>query len=336
MSKKDPANQDPAPPLTSEWRDHTGILATLERTFGTAVKNVTFSVGIKVPRRVGLFYLEGTTPETLVKELSRRLAKLRPDWLAGAVELPRLMEVQTHPFFPKFQVALVEESILAALSRGEVILAVENDPTPVVGPALFLSCLEQSSFKKSPWRLPGVAFRLFAFYLAVFSAANYIAIVSYQYFALPLKFFLLLAQARLKSPLPSLFEVLLLELLLEIMREGAERIHHPSGLYIGALGGLTVAAGLAVTNLVNPFAALFCATGQVATLVLPIRALLPTIRWLKLGSVVMTSLFGILGAIITASLIVVHLVSVDLAELYPVTADAPVTDTRQAKSEPLS
>jgi spore germination protein len=314
MKNKDLASQNATQPDWPEWTDNTGILFTLRQNFGAALKYHPISVGSKYPRTAGIFFLDGIANSEMVAEFVSRLTELRVDYLSESKELPRLIGFQPYPLFRKFQTVAAPEAGASALRHGQIIIALANDPTLLTGPLLFLSYLQKSSWKQPPWHWFSLIFRIVAFGMAIFSSATYIAIVSYQYYAIPLNLFFILAQTRLKSPLPPVMEVLLLELLFEIMRKGATKIQNSASLYIGTLGSLAVAAGLATVGLINPFAALFCGIAQVANLVLPIRDLAPTIGWLKLGSIIMTSLFGIIGAIITASLMVVHLVSADLSE----------------------
>jgi spore germination protein len=297
----------------SEWLASSSNLTTLKNYFGDRLKCLSSAVGSEYPRRIGLLFLEGTTDCELVAEFSRRIREIQVEWLAGANRLIRLIGARSYLVFPGFQITQQPEYAVAALQRGQIILTLENDPILVIAPATFLFFFRNSDSDWSQWLSPGLILRMGAFALAVFLPALYMAIISYQYYAIPVKLFFLLAESRLKVPFPPLIEVLLLEALLEMFQEGAAKISNPAGTVIGTLGGILAAAGIAAVGLVTPTAALFCGTAQLAASVLPVKDLLSTIRWLKYGSIIMTAIFGILGTVITASLTVAHLVSLDLS-----------------------
>jgi spore germination protein len=263
---------------------------------------------------VGLFFLEGVADYGLVAEISRRIMAIRVEWLEGTEHLISLIGDRSYWIFPEFQMIQQPKSAAAALWCGQVILALKDEPMLVIAPAVFLSFFQKPGSNWGQWLSPGLILRVGAFALTVFLPALYMALISSQYYTVPLKLFFMLAESRIKAPFPPLIEVLLLEALLEMFREGAAKISNSADSVTGAFGGLLAAAGIAAASLVSPIAALFCGTAQLAALVLPVRDLLATIRWLKYGSIIMTAIFGILGAVITASLTMAHLVSLGLSD----------------------
>jgi spore germination protein len=286
-----------------EWLASSGNFVTLKNYFGDQLKCLSCLVSSKYPSSVGLIFIQGVTDCELVAEFSRRILAIRVERLSG-----------TYWIFPGFQMTQQPKSAAVALQRGQILLALKDEPLLAIAPATFLFFFQKPGSDWNQWLSVGLLLRVGAFALAAFLPALYMALISYQYYAVPLQLFFLVAESRLKAPLPPLIEVLLLEALLEMFREGAAKVSNPVGIVIGTLGGLLAAAGIAAVGLVSPIAALFCGTAQLAALVLPIKDLLATIRWLKYGSIIMAAIFGVLGAVITASLTVVHLVSLGLSD----------------------
>ncbi|HEX3046867.1 MAG TPA: spore germination protein, partial [Bacillota bacterium] len=67
-------------------------------------------------------------------------------------------------------------------------------------------------------------------------------------------------------------------------------------------------------GLVSPAAAAFCSTALLFSLVFPIEDLIYPTRTIMLVSIIMTAIFGVLGMVITASLVVAYLVSLKTAD----------------------
>lgn len=302
------------PEAAPDWTAAAAAVAALRNYFGDRLRIDSLRIGSKFPRPAGLVYLEGTTDPGLVAEYSRRLRVMKVELLEGTAQLARLLEDRSFWLFPGFQSAACPETAAAALYQGQLLLLTEGDAALLMMPGLFLNFFKRPCFAPTGWLVPEAVFRLSAFAAALFLPAFYIALASFQYYAVPVKLFFLVAEARIKTPFPPVVEVLLLEAVLEMIREGARKITATSGDLISVIGGLLAAAGLAGTGLVNPVAAFFCGAALLASLAFAAPDLLFTMRCLMFASIVMTEFFGVLGMIIVASLTVANLVSLETAD----------------------
>ena len=306
-----PDNLNPPEP---EWKWDGESLEKVEEILGHHLQQKITQVGSEYPRAVGLFYLEGKTRPGFIAEFSCRLESITAGWVSDLKHLARLVGNRSFWLFPEFQIAESPESAALSLSQGKTLLMFAGEQSFLIFPADFLSFFLKPGDPSGGWFSAGVAFRLGAFAVALFLPAFYIAMISFQYYAVSVKLFILLAEFRMKAPFPPVIEVLLLEALIEALREGADKLASPLGKLMGPIGGFLAAVGLAVSGLVNPVASVFCSAALMASLVFPTRDLLYPMRVIVLGSIIMTAIFGILGMVITASLVVAYLVCLSTAE----------------------
>ena len=66
--------------------------------------------------------------------------------------------------------------------------------------------------------------RFTGLFIAIFAPALYIAMISFHYEVIPLKLLLTIGESRAKIPFPPILEALLMELVLEMLREAAVRL----------------------------------------------------------------------------------------------------------------
>lgn len=66
--------------------------------------------------------------------------------------------------------------------------------------------------------------RFTGLFIAIFAPALYIAMISFHYEVIPLKLLLTIGESRAKIPFPPILEALLMELVLEMLREAAIRL----------------------------------------------------------------------------------------------------------------
>lgn len=301
-------------PREAEWNISEKNFAALPKIFDRHLQKETFQVGSKYPRTVYLIYLEGTTAPDLITEFSKRLESLQTGWVANINHLTRLITNRAYWLFPEFQITSSLNNATSALAKGKMLLMLADETEAMIAPADFLSFFQNPGDSPGEWFSPGVILRLSAFALAIFLPAFYIAMVSFQYYAVSVKLFLLLAQVRTKVPFPPVIDVLFLITLLETIREGAIRLSTPPGKLISAIGGVLLAIGLGASGYVSPGSAIFCSSAFLVSLVFPIEDLLYPTRTIMLASIIMTAIFGVLGMVITASLAVSYLVGLNTSD----------------------
>ena len=168
---------------------------------------------------------------------------------------------------------------------------------------------------------------------AVFFPGFYLAVVNFNPEVLPTPLLLAFYEARQSVPFPALIEVLLMELSFELLREAGIRIPGPIGSTIGIVGGLIIGQAAVTANLVSPIIVIVVAVTALASFAIPNEELAGTFRLLKYFQIIVTSIFGIFGIIISWIIIVSHLArmeSFNFPYLMPIASD-DVNDNEDKK-----
>src|SRR5699024_8132872 len=125
-------------------------------------------------------------------------------------------------------------------------------PSAFIAPSTFFSFLESTEDLYMRWNVGSIlrTLRMIAMFISISITSFYVAIVTYEYVLIPSVLLLSLGKSRAEVPFPPLIEDLLLEFLVELLREAGARLPTKIGQTIGIVGGIiigesAVQAGLA-------------------------------------------------------------------------------------------
>jgi spore germination protein len=126
---------------------------------------------------------------------------------------------------------------------------------------------------------------------------------------IPLLLLFKMAGARQAVPFPALFEILLMDLAFELLREAGVRLPRPAGNAIGVVGGLIIGQSAVEAGLVSPFVLIVVALTAIAGFAIPHTKLVNSFRLTKYVILLFSSVLGLLGFWIGSLLVLIHLVS---------------------------
>lgn len=270
-------------------------------------------IGELSPGKVGVAYLEGAVQPELLAELTCRIERLKVDGVVGTGQLERLVRDFPWSPFPQFQATERLDKAIAALLAGKLLIMLDGDPVTMIAPVTFFD------FFQEPDDLNGNGFigafihwlRLLAAGLAIFFPAMYVAVMAYHYYIVPVHFLSVLAESRVRVPFPPVIEVLIIETVVELLRELALRLPHYIGVIVGVVAGVLLGLAAVFTGAISGFLLIVSMVALIASLVLPAHDLNFSLRVLKFVAIFATALFGVLGFVVTASVIFAHLVTME-------------------------
>ncbi|NLY88382.1 MAG: spore germination protein [Firmicutes bacterium] len=303
-------HRDPHDSFVKELHANLGLLR--RRIASSNLKFKVLEIGRFSPGKVGVAYLEGAVQPGLLAELTGRIERLKVDGVVGTGQMERLVRDFPWSPFPQFQAAERPDKAIAALLAGKLLLILDGDPVTLIAPATFFD------FFQEPDDLNGNGFtgafsrwlRLLAVGLGIFFPAMYVAVMAYHYYIVPLHFLAVLAESRVRVPFPPVIEVLIIEAVVELLRELASRLPHYIGVITGVVAGVLLGLAAVFTGAVSGFLIIVSMATLIASLVLP-ADLISSVRMLKFATIFATALFGVLGLVVTASVIFAHLVTME-------------------------
>lgn len=267
------------------------------------------SVGVRSHTDVAILYIEDIVEQGLVEQIEKRIHSFEIDGILDSGMLEQLTEPAWYSPFPQFQSTERPDKASAALLEGRIVLIVDNSPMVLILPTTVNSFFQASDDYYSRWQV--VSFirilRYFAAFIAMGLPGIYIAITNYQSEMIPTSLALSFSAARQGVPFSIVFEVILMELAFELLREAGIRLPGPMGNTIGIVGGLIIGDAAVSANLVSPLIVIVVALTAIASFSIPNEAFASAFRMTRYLIVLLSALLGLFGFILGCMIVLTHL-----------------------------
>lgn len=282
-------------------------------------------VGSKIPREVRLVYLKSMANEADVNTMRQRIQDLDVDELEDSSMLKQYIEDDSLSLFPQLHVTELPNLLSFTIQEGKIGVLVENSPISFIGPSTFFSFFESMEDMYMRWAA-GSALRLLrmlATFAALLLTPFYVAVVTYQYELIPTQLLITIGQSRSAVPFPPLLEAMLIELLLELLREAGARLPTKVGQTMGIVGGIVIGQAAVEAGLTSNILIIIVAMSALASFTTPSYLMGTSFRILRFPMILLAGIYGLVGIMFGICFIIIHLLKQTslgrpyLAPLYP-------------------
>lgn len=300
-----------------------GLIRKRMRVPDLIVKKVT--VGTDNKAEVYYFYLARFANQDNLTELERKL-DLMKDKIDGLYTSGQANDfIEDSPLSPFPQILNTErpDRVFANLSEGKIIIMSDFSPNAFIAPVTLFS-FYQSPDDFNSRVIVGSFYRMvrvFSFLAAIFLPAFYIAVVSFHYEVLPIELSKKLKLDISEIPYRPIFEALIVEVIIELIREASVRLPVALVQTIGIVGGLVVGDVIINAGLVSNMVVIVVALTAISSYVVPSVELNTSIRVLRFPFMFAASILGFFGILLGALALVVHLCNLNSLKspyLYPI------------------
>ncbi len=256
-----------------------------------------FSIGEINRGLCGLMYMDGIVNPGLLKTVRERLRNIKGDFIMGTGMLEQMIEDRPFSLFPSILSTERPERAAHQLSLGRVVIFVDGSPFAIIVPVTFSVLMDSPESNTQRWTSGTFSrlIRVFAFFCATVLSGLYLAVVLHSRDMIPTQLLGAITVARAGIPLPSLFEVLMMELFFELVREGGLRTPASVGGAIGIVGALILGQAAVSANMVSPVTLIIVALSGVGNIALPDYDLAFGLRIIKLMFIFLGALLGFAG-----------------------------------------
>ncbi|WP_026905618.1 spore germination protein [Paucisalibacillus globulus] len=284
-----------------------------------------FKIGKVSPKDVRLVYMKSIANEVDVQTMRQRLKEVDTDQVEDAIILKQYLEDSQTNFFPQFDITERPDRFTYNVLQGKLGVLVENSPAGFTAPATLFSFLESTEDLYMRWQ-GGTFYRLLRFFAMFFSiiiAPTYVAALSYQYAIIPTQLLITIGQSRAAVPFPPIFEVLLLEFMLELLREAGARLPTKVGQTMGIVGGIVIGQAAVEAGLTSNILIILVAMSALASFVTPSYLFGTSIRLVRFPLIILAGFFGLIGIVFGITLLIIHVTRLTslgrpyLVPLYP-------------------
>lgn len=289
----------------------TNISLIRKRIKNKDLKAEIFYLGKRTHTSICLMYMEGIVLPDLLREAKKRLQKIDIDAVLESGYIEQFIE--DSPFSPFPQVLYTErpDKVAAALLEGRVAIVVDGTPLVLIIPAVFneLFIAGDDYYERVFYGSFIRFFRFLASITGLMAPSYYIAFSSYHPELLPAELALALAGGRVRVPFPPIIEIVIMEFVVEILREASIRLPGKIGPTIGIVGALVLGEAAVAANLVSPSLLIIVAITAIGNNAVPNYSVGATLRFLRFFLITTTFFLGLYGLIMGMIFILIHLCS---------------------------
>lgn len=281
--------------FTELLRVNTALIRKIVKDEDLVAEDIMIGKRSKTP--CSMMYIKDIANDSLVNEVRRRLESIKIDYIIGIGQLEQLIEDST--FFYSPQVVLTErpDRVASMLVEGKVAVVMSGSPFVVIVPATFSDLLHSSedSYIRFPYANLLRIVRILGIILTILLPGLYVAITNYHHEMIPTDLLLAIEAAREKVPFPSVVEILIMEISLELIREAGIRIPGPIGPTLGIIGALILGQAAVAANIISPIMIIIVALTGIGSFAVPNYSLAFALRILRFGYIILGAVAGFLG-----------------------------------------
>ena len=250
-------------------RTNTSLLRRIVNNQNLIIENL--SVGKINKTKCAICYMQNITNSDLVAEAKFRLSNLSVDTIISSGQLEQLIQDDTQTGIPQILSTERPDKCVNGLMQGRIVILLNGNPYALIAPAVitdFLSSPEDSNL--NPVFANFLRFiRILALIITLLLPGIYIAVSSFHQEILPTELLFSIFASKESVPFPIIFELLIMEIAFELIREGGLRSPSAIGSTLGIIGALILGEAAVSANIVIPFLIIVVAITGLASFAIP-------------------------------------------------------------------
>ena len=259
----------PQEAFVENLRTNTSLLRRIINNENLIIENMV--IGDISKTKLAICYMNNIANPKLVNEVKYRLNNLELDSIFSSGQLEQLIEDNDYYGIPSLISTERPDKSATFLMQGRVIILMNGTPYATIAPAVlidFLSSPEDSNLKVIFANFLKLI-RLFAYFITLLAPAFFIAITGFHQELIPTELLLSIFASRENVPFPIIFELLLMEISFELIRESSLRVPGPVGSTLGIVGALILGDAAVSAHIVSPILIIVVAITGLSSFAIP-------------------------------------------------------------------
>lgn len=289
-------------------------IATIRKTLPDPdLKVELFQVGRRSKTSLGLVYMESLADDKLVQKVKERIKKINIDGVLANGYVEAFIEDNPYSPFPQTQGTEKPDKVAAALLEGRIAILLDRTPLALLVPAQFIQFFQapEDYFERTYMGTYIRVLRTIAFIVTTTAAPAYIALTSFHPELVPSDLLLNIARLRKQVQFPPIVEALLMEFVIESLREAGLRLPTAISTTLGVVGGIILGDAAVNSNLVSGAMIIVITITIICNFVIPNYSMSLVIRLLRLILIIAAATFGAFGITLVWLMIIIHLCSLE-------------------------
>ena len=214
--------------FVEKLRTNTSMIRRLINNENLIIENA--SVGKVSKTKIAICYMKDIANDDLVAEVKYRINNLNVDNIISSGQLEQLIQ-DNNSMFPQLIASERPDKSANHLLEGRVVILVNGSPYALIMPGVFIDFLSSPEDVNLKYQYSNLlkVIRIIAFLITLFLPGLYVAISNYHTELLPTELLFTIAASRNTVPFPVIFEILIMEISFELIREAGLRVPTPIG-----------------------------------------------------------------------------------------------------------
>lgn len=275
--------------------------------------------------QLAVLHIEGIANKENVNTVVQRIGDLEFDQIIDSSYISQMIADNHNSTFPVLLDTERPDRAAAVLAEGKIVIVVDGSPHALIGPT---TLIEFFSAFEDYFLNPHIAsaFRLIRVFSVAFSLLMtpiYVALLTHHFELLPKDLMSTLISSRALVPFPPFLEAVVLELVIELLREAGARLPTKVGQTIGIVGGIVIGTASVEAGLTSNVLLIIIALAALASFTTPVYQMGNTIRLLRFPFILFAHVWGLVGIVLCFSFFLTHLLRLTslgrpyLEPLYP-------------------
>ncbi|MFD1738976.1 spore germination protein [Bacillus salitolerans] len=270
------------------------------------------TLGARGISTVTMLYMSEIANDQLIEKVRKRIEDITAEDIQTLGILEQHIEDRPYSIVPTVLYTERPDRAVAFLKEGHIVLLMDTSPSALVVPVTFWAFFHTSEDTYARWLYGNFSriIRLLAMFVTLFVPCAYIAITNYHVEMLPTDLVLAISASRERVPFPAIFEVILLLIAFELIREGGVRVPTPIGPTIGIVGALILGQAAVEANIISPILVIVVAVTGLASFAVPNLSLNYFVRLSTYIFLLFGALWGFLGIAVCLTIGIAYLTSI--------------------------
>lgn len=231
-------------------------------------------LGKKTRTSICVAYLKGTTNQSLIDNIQKRLDKIDTDAILESGYIEQYIEDAPFSIFSTVGYTEKPDTAAARILEGRVAILIDGTPFVLTAPFLFEESFQTTEdYYSRPYFMSMLRLvRYTAFFVTVLSPALYVAVTTFHQELLPTELLFTMVSAREGIPFPAVLEAIIMLLAFEILREAGVRLPKPVGQAMSIVGALIMGDAAVSAGLIGSPMVIVVAITAVSVFAVPLQA----------------------------------------------------------------
>ncbi|ASJ55615.1 spore germination protein [Brevibacillus formosus] len=287
-------------------------LSLLRRRLATPhLKVSSYSIGTEAQNKVAVIYLDNIANAENVERVKKRIDNVIYQGFVGMPVLKQMLEDKPYSPFPQFGLTGRPDNATAALLDGRIVIMLNGSPDAAICPTSFLEMFSSPEDFYNRWSTASLLrmIRFFGLFITIMLTSSYVSVLTYHPEMLPPALLTILSESRNRVPFPPVIEVLIIELVIEILREAGIRMPTKIGQTIGIVGGIVIGTASVQAGLASNILIVLVSVSALLSFVPPNFLMSNAIRLVRYGFILMAGVLGMYGQMLALAFLFAHLLN---------------------------